>query len=67
VEDLGPIIDPEAGVHIWYISRAVWISKRDLILAVVGRTPTGIVHVRFGEGELDDAGDSGFPRLRYWG
>ena len=67
MEDLGPIVDPEAGVHIWYISRAVWISKRDLILAVVGRTPTGIVHVRFGEGELGDAGDPSFPRLRYWG
>ncbi|MDH7570991.1 MAG: hypothetical protein QHJ73_15550 [Armatimonadota bacterium] len=66
-EDLGPIRDPVSDEWVWYISRAIWISRRDLILAVVGRTPTGIVHVRFGEEELEDAAGPEFPMLRFWG
>jgi hypothetical protein len=66
-EDLGPLYDPELDQRVWYISRAVWISRQDLIGAVVGRTPTGIVHIHFDEGELADLGDPAYPRLRLWG
>ncbi|MBI2299992.1 MAG: hypothetical protein HYU66_13805 [Armatimonadetes bacterium] len=65
--DLGPLYDPGLDQYVWYISRAVWISRRDLIGAVVGRTPTGIAHIRFDDGELADRGDPNYPRLRMWG
>ncbi len=67
LEDLGPLYDPELDQNVWYISRAVWISRQDIIGAVVGRIPTGIVHIHFNEGELPDPGDTSFPGLRLWG
>lgn len=66
-EDLGPLYDPESDQTVTYIARAVWVSRRDLIGAVIGRSPTGIVHIQFDEGELPDQGDPEFPRLRLWG
>lgn len=66
-EDLGRLYDPEMNQNVWYVSRAMWISRRDLIGAVVGRTPTGIVHIHFDENELADLGDPAYPRMRLWG
>jgi len=34
---------------------------------VVGRTPTGVVHIHFDEGELTDIGDPAFTKMRLWG
>jgi len=55
----------EAGVSVPYISRAVRIGARHLVLGTVGRTKAGIAHV-----ELDDDLAQGpwqqTPR-RYWG
>jgi hypothetical protein len=66
-EDLGPLYDSELDQHVWYISRATWVSNQDLILATVGRTPTGIAHVHFGEGEIPDSGGLAFRPARLWG
>lgn len=66
-EDLGPLYDPELDQSVWYVSRAVWLSRQDMIGAVVGRSPTGIVHVHFDEGELSVRDDPQYPRLRLWG
>ncbi len=67
LEDLGPLYDPELDQSVWYIARAVWLSRRDMIGAVVGRTPTGVVHIHFDDDELSDLGDPAFPQLRLWG
>lgn len=66
-EDLGALYDEQMNQYVWYVSRAVWISRRDLIGALVGRTPTGIVHIRFEEDELTDNPDIPFPMTRLWG
>lgn len=66
-EDLGPLCDSQLGQCVHYVSRAVWLSRRDLILALIGRTPTGIAHVRFDDGELSDTAPEDFPSLRLWG
>ena len=66
-KDLGPLYDPELKAYVWYVARAVWITKQDMIGAVVGRTPTGIVHVHFDKNELTDLGDPAFNRMRLWG
>ncbi|MCD6350806.1 MAG: hypothetical protein J7M26_01695 [Armatimonadetes bacterium] len=66
-EELGPLHDPVRDEYAPYVSRAVWLSPRDLILGLVMRVPTGIAHVRFEEGELADRADPDFPELRLWG
>ena len=66
-EDLGPLYDPVLDQSVTYVSRAVWISPHDLVLAVVGRTPTGVAHVRFDESDLPGPAPVGFPSLRVWG
>jgi len=66
-EDLGALYDPLLGENVWYVSRAVWISRRDLIGAVVGRVPTGVVHITFDDDEINDLGEPNFPPLRIWG
>ncbi|MBQ0104958.1 MAG: hypothetical protein KBT47_02850 [Armatimonadetes bacterium] len=65
-EDLGPLVD-DRGEKVWYISRAVWISKREIVGAIVGRVPTGVIHIIFDENEIEDKTDSPFPTLRTWG
>ncbi|MBS3762655.1 MAG: hypothetical protein KGZ25_05035, partial [Planctomycetes bacterium] len=64
VEVLGDLVD-ETGVEIAYISRAVRIGPRDLVMGVVGRIPTGIVHVKLDE-ELAN-GPYQETQRRYWG
>ena len=65
-EDLGPLVD-DKGEKVWYISRAVWINRREIVGAIVGRVPTGVAHIIFDDNEIDDKGDPNFPQLRIWG
>lgn len=67
MEDLGPLYDPDLDQSVWYVSRAMWISPNDLIGAVVGRTPTGVVHIHFDEGEIKNNNDPSFKKMRLWG
>lgn len=66
-EDLGPLYDPELKQNVWYVARAVWISPQDMIGAVVGRTPTGVVHIHFEDGEIANLNDPSFKKMRLWG
>ena len=67
MEDLGALYDPDLDQSVWYVSRAMWISPNDLIGAVVGRTPTGVVHIHFDEGEIKNNNDQSFNKMRLWG
>jgi hypothetical protein len=64
MEEVCPLVD-EDGVHIKYISRAVRVGARHLIMGVVGTVPTGILHVTLDE-DLAHGPFESTPR-RYWG
>ncbi len=63
--EVADIFDDETGRPIGYISRAVRIGPRDLVMGIVGYRPTGIVHVTLDD-ELAEGPHDGTLR-RYWG
>lgn len=63
-EEIGELHTDE-GRPIGYVSRAVRIGPRDIVLGVVGPRPTGIVHVTLPDA-LAEGPHQETPR-RYWG
>jgi hypothetical protein len=62
--EVGELIDQD-GEPIGYVSRAIRVGPRDLVLGIVGRVPSGIVHLTLDEEWAE--GPHQQSERRYWG